>query len=118
MSGSTYSISQSVLTCDVVAGLSEPVLLALTSRIENLLSAHASSLSPNKTQERYSLVARVAHVGNALWIFSRDTTMDGRIGKPSTATLGLYWGGMGNKGAVGVRLPVRRGKIGGWENLT
>lgn len=35
-----------------------------------------------------------------------------------TATLGLFYGGMGNKGAVGVRLPVQRGEKAGWETLT
>ncbi|WVQ72601.1 hypothetical protein IAR50_002159 [Cryptococcus sp. DSM 104548] len=101
-----------------LAGLTSPVLLALTQRIASILSSHATSLSPSKTLENYSLVSRVAHVGNAIWVFSRDKTMEGRVGKASEAKLGLYWGGMGNKGAVGVRLPVRRGKIGGWEVLT
>ncbi|ODO08060.1 hypothetical protein I350_03643 [Cryptococcus amylolentus CBS 6273] len=101
-----------------LAGLTSPVLLALTQRIASILSSHATSLSHSKTPDKYSLVSRVAHVGNAIWVFSRDKTMEGRVGKASEARLGLYYGGMGNKGAVGVRLPVRRGKIGGWEVLT
>ncbi|WVO16307.1 hypothetical protein L204_103982 [Cryptococcus depauperatus] len=101
-----------------LAGLTGPVLYALTQRIQSILSDHATSLSSEKTSERYSLVARVAHVGNALWVFSRDKTLEGRLGKPSTAKTGLAWFGMGNKGAVGIRLPIRRGSVGGWENLT
>ena len=107
------------MTDRIVAGLSQPVLLALTNRIQSLLSSHAKSVSPSKTAEKYMLVARVSHGGNALWLFARETTLAGRLGKPLTATLGLFWGGMGNKGAVGVRLPVRRGlKDGGWETFT
>jgi hypothetical protein len=95
------------------------VLLALTDRIESLLSSHASSLSQDKVREKYTLVSRVSHGGNALWVFARDNTTKGRLGKPINATLGLFWGGMGNKGAVGVRLPIRRGeKENGWETLT
>ncbi|WWD17405.1 hypothetical protein CI109_101846 [Kwoniella shandongensis] len=101
-----------------LAGLSRPVLAALTNRIQSLLSAHATSLSPNKTPEKYSLVQRTSHVGVALWVFARDKTMEGRLGKSGTATLGLWYGGMGNKAAVGVRVPVRRGKDGGWEIFT
>lgn len=102
-----------------VAGLSGPVLLALTDRIQSVLSAHATSLSPNKTPERFSLVSRISHGGNALWIFGRDATTAGRLGKPLTSWLGLWKLNMSNKGAVGVRLPIRRGeKDGGWETLT
>ena len=99
-----------------VAGLVSPVLIALTSRINSLLSAHASSLSD--TKEEYSLVARKAHGGNALWIFARDKTTLGRVGKPLTSSLGLFWLGMANKGAVAIRLPVQRSKAGAWETLT
>lgn len=107
------------LTLVSVAGLSAPVLLALTERIQSLLSSHATSLSPNKTPERYTLISRVAHCGVALWVFARESTTAGRLGKALTAQVGLWWYGMGNKGAVGVRLPVRRGaKEGGWEVLT
>ena len=103
----------------VVAGLSQTVLLALTNRIQSLLSSHATSITRSKTTEKYILVARVSHGGNALWLFARETTLAGRLGRPLTATLGLFWGGMANKGAVGVRLPVRRGlKDGGWEIFT
>lgn len=102
-----------------VAGLSGPVLLALTDRIESLLCSHAKSLSPDRRDERYTLVSREAHCGVALWVFARDSTMSGRLGKALTARIGLWWYGMGNKGAVGVRLPVRRGgDQGGWEVLT
>ncbi|ORY34119.1 Endonuclease/exonuclease/phosphatase [Naematelia encephala] len=102
-----------------LAGLSKTVLAVLTDRIQSLLSSHATSLSEDKTPESYILVGRVSHVGNALWIFARESTLGGRLGKPLTATLGLWWLGMGNKGAVGLRLPVRRGeKEGGWETLT
>lgn len=46
--------------------------------------------------------------------------MKERVGKPLGSRLGLWYGGMGNKGAVGIRLPVERaGKgEGGWETLT
>lgn len=44
--------------------------------------------------------------------------MAGRMGKCLTSRLGLWWGCMGNKGAVGVRLEVRRGETSGWETLT
>ncbi|WVQ80506.1 hypothetical protein IAT38_002611 [Cryptococcus sp. DSM 104549] len=101
-----------------LAGLTGPVLLALTSRIESLLSAHATSLSSSKTPEKYSLVSKVSHVGVALWVFARDATTEGRLGRAATSSIGLWYGGMGNKGAVGVRLPIRRGKEGGWETLT
>jgi hypothetical protein len=46
--------------------------------------------------------------------------MRNRVGKTLGARLGLWYGGMGNKGAVGMRLPIERagkGK-GGWEVLT
>ncbi|ORX36766.1 Endonuclease/exonuclease/phosphatase [Kockovaella imperatae] len=99
-----------------LAGLSGTVLLALTDRIVSLLSAHAKSLSGS--QETYRLVSRVAHGGNALWVFARESTTRGRIGKPLTSTLGLYWFGLSNKGAVGVRVPVQRSDKGQWENLT
>ncbi|OCF40489.1 hypothetical protein I317_05727 [Kwoniella heveanensis CBS 569] len=101
-----------------LAGLSRPVLAALTARITSLLSAHASSLSPSKAPESYRLVSRVSHVGAALWVFARERTMEGKVGKASTSSLGLWWGGMGNKAAVGVRIPIRRGKEGGWETFT
>ena len=102
-----------------VAGLSGPVLLALTDRIESLLSAHATSLSADKSREKYKLVSKVSHGGNALWLFAREKTTAGRLGKPLTSTLGLWWLGMGNKGAVGIRLPIQRGeKEGGWETHT
>ncbi|OCF74753.1 hypothetical protein I204_05135 [Kwoniella mangroviensis CBS 8886] len=103
-----------------LAGLSRPVLTILTERIQSLLSAHATSLSPEKQTEKeeYTLVSRVSHVGVALWVFARSKTMDGKLGKSLTSSLGLYYGGMGNKSAVGVRLPVKRGENGGWEVLT
>ncbi|KAK4689076.1 hypothetical protein P7C73_g1036, partial [Tremellales sp. Uapishka_1] len=102
-----------------LAGLSGSVLLALTARIQNLLSSHATSLSPGGTAEKYILVSRVSHVGVALWVFARESTMAGRLGKALESTLGLWYLGMGNKAAVGVRLPVRRGDgEGGWEILT
>lgn len=102
-----------------VAGLSRPVLLALTTRIQSLLSSHATSLSPERTPEKYKLVSRVCHVGVALWVFARESTTTGRLGKPLESTLGMWYLGMGNKGAVGIRLPIRRGeKEGGWETLT
>ncbi|WVR07141.1 hypothetical protein IAU60_004182 [Kwoniella sp. DSM 27419] len=101
-----------------MAGLSRPVLAALTARITSLLSAHATSLSPSKTSETYTLVERVSHVGVALWIFARDKTLGGKVGKASTSSLGLWYAGLGNKAAVGVRVPIQRGKDGGWEILT
>lgn len=101
-----------------LAGLSGPVLLALTERIQSLLSAHAKSLSEAKDDERYYLVQRVSHVGVAMWVFARQSTMTGKLGKALTSSLGLWWCGMGNKGAVGVRLPVQRGPTGAWETLT
>jgi hypothetical protein len=104
-----------------VAGLSKPVLVTLTKRIQSLLSSHATSLSPNKAHEEYLLTARASHGGHALWVFARESTLgrDGRLGKALTSRLGLFYGGMGNKGAVGVRLPIRRGDgEGGWEVFT
>lgn len=103
-----------------VAGLTATVISALTHRIESLLSSHAKSLSPEKTPERYFLMSKESHCGVALWLFGRESTMRSRIGKPLGARLGLWYGGMGNKGAVGIRLPVERaGKgNGGWEVLT
>ncbi|WRT66259.1 uncharacterized protein IL334_003212 [Kwoniella shivajii] len=101
-----------------LAGLSRPVLSILTERIQSLLSSHATSLSSEKIPEKFKLVSRVSHVGVALWIFAREKTMEGRLGKTLTSSLGLWYGGMGNKSAVGVRLPIRRGKEGGWEVLT
>ncbi|WWC94076.1 hypothetical protein V866_000914 [Kwoniella sp. B9012] len=103
-----------------LAGLSRPVLTILTERIQSLLSAHATSLIPEKQTEKeeYTLVSRVSHVGVALWVFARSKTMDGKLGKSLASSLGLYYGGMGNKSAVGVRLPVKRSENGGWEVLT
>lgn len=101
-----------------MAGLSHPVLVALTERIENLLSAHVTSLSPTKTPETYRLVSRNCRVGTALWVFARESTTAGRIGKVLRSSVGLWRLGMGNKAAVGVRMPIRRGKNGGWETLT
>jgi hypothetical protein len=101
-----------------VAGLSRPVLHVLTERIQSLISAHATSLTPGKTTERYTLVKRVSHVGVALWVFARESTTAGRLGKALSSSLGLWYFGMGNKSAVGVRLPIKRGKEGGWETLT
>lgn len=76
-------------------------------------------MSPSKTVEKYSMISRVSHGGNALWIFARDATTAGRLGKPLSSTLGLWHLGMSNKAAVGIRLPIRRGeKEGGWETLT
>ena len=98
-----------------VAGLSGTVLLALTDRIESLLTSHAKSLSGSP--EKYTLVSRVSHGGNALWLFARQHTTSGRIGRPLTSTLGLYWFGLSNKGAVGIRVPILRDK-GQWETLT
>jgi len=94
------------------------VLVALTDRIESILSAHASSLNPDRKPEKYKLVSRVSHVGIALWVFAREATTAGRIGKALDAKLGLWRLGMGNKGAVGVRVPIMRGKDAGWETLT
>jgi len=103
-----------------VAGLTSTVLYALTERIESLLSSHAKSVSPDKQPERYFLISRESHCGVALWLFGRESTMRSRVGKTLGARLGLWYGGMGNKGAVGLRLPVERaGKgNGGWEVLT
>ena len=101
-----------------MAGFAKPVLVALTTRIQSLLSSHATSLSPSRTQENYLLVSRVSHGGTALWIFAREATLGGRLGRAGEAKLGLWWGGMSNKGAVSVRVPVRRGDDGGWEVLT
>lgn len=102
-----------------VAGLTAPVLLALTDRISSLLASHATSLSPTRTPEKYFLVSRVSHCGTALWVFAREKTLLGRVGKVLSSGLGLWWGGMGNKAAVGVRMPVKReGKAEGWETLT
>ena len=101
-----------------VAGLSGTVLLALTDRIQSLLSSHAKSISPTKTQEEYRLVSHVAHGGNALWVFARQATTSGRIGRPLTSTLGLFYLGLGNKGAVGIRVPLQRSEKGRWETLT
>lgn len=101
-----------------MAGLSRPVLVALTERIESLLSAHVTSLSSNKVPETYKLVSRECRVGTAIWVFARESTTAGRIGKVLTSTVGLWRLGMGNKAAVGVRFPIRRGKDGGWETLT
>ena len=54
-----------------------------------------------------------------MWVFARESTMAGRLGRGLKASLGLWWLGMGNKGAVGVQLPIRRGdEGGGWETLT
>lgn len=94
------------------------MLVALTDRIEALLSQHATSLHPERKTERYRLVSRVSHVGVALWVFARKETTAGRLGKPLHATVGLWRLGMGNKGAVGVRVPLRRGKEDGWETFT
>ncbi|CAK9779673.1 DNase I-like protein [Cutaneotrichosporon oleaginosum] len=101
-----------------MAGLSRPVLIALTERIEALLSAHATSTSPGKVKERYTLVSRECRVGTALWVFARESTTAGRIGKVLRTSVGLWRLGMGNKAAVGVRMPIKRGKDGGWEVLT
>ena len=107
-----------MLTISAVAGLSGTVLLALTDRIVSLLSSHAKSISPTKTNEQYRLVSRTAHGGNALWVFAREATTSGRIGRPLTSTLGLFYLGLGNKGAVGIRIPLRRSDKGQWETLT
>lgn len=101
-----------------MAGLSWSVLVALTERIESLLSAHVTSLSPTKTREVYKLVSRECRVGTALWVFARESTTAGRIGKVLRSSVGLWRLGMGNKAAVGVRVPIQRGKDGGWETLT
>lgn len=63
-------------------------------------------------------MSRVSHVGVAMWLFARDKTLHGRIGKALESKVGLWRCGLGNKGAVGIRIPVRRGKDSGWETLT
>lgn len=95
------------------------MLIALSDRIESILSAHATSVSPGRAPERFRLVERVSRVGVALWVFAREKTTEGRLGKAATSTVGLWNLGLGNKSAVGIRLPVMRGaKEGGWETLT
>lgn len=116
--GGDHRGSNTLTLCVIVAGLTASVLFALTERIQSLLSAHATSLAPGKTPEKYRLAARSSYCGNALWIFVRESTLGNRIGKPLTANVGLWWLGMGNKNAVGVRLPVKRTKEGAWEVLT
>ncbi|BEJ10962.1 hypothetical protein CspHIS471_0103840 [Cutaneotrichosporon sp. HIS471] len=103
-----------------LAGLAQPVLAALTHRIQALLSAHATSVSPGKVKEQYTLVGRECRVGTALWVFARESTTAGRIGKVLRTSIGLWHLGMGNKAAVGVRLPIKRSQDGesGWESLT
>lgn len=92
--------------------------MALTNRIESVLSAHATSLSTSRTPETFTLISRVCHVGTALWVFARDSTTQGRIGKALQSSVGLWHFGMGNKAAVGCRVPIMRGKESGWETLT
>jgi hypothetical protein len=92
--------------------------VALTDRIESIISAHATSCNPDRKPEQYKLVSRVSHVGVAMWVFARQATLEGRIGKALDAKIGLWRLGMGNKGAVGVRVPILRGKESGWETLT
>lgn len=113
------SSQASSLQLKLVAGLSFGVLVALTDRIESILSAHATSISPNREPERFRLVSRTSRVGVALWVFAREKTTQGRLGKAVTSSVGLWRLGLGNKSAVGIRLPVMRGaKEGGWETLT
>ncbi|GMK56701.1 hypothetical protein CspeluHIS016_0305410 [Cutaneotrichosporon spelunceum] len=103
-----------------LAGLAYPVLAALTERIQSLLSSHATSASKDQTKERYTLVGRECRVGTALWVFARESTTAGRIGKVLSTNVGLWHLAMGNKAAVGVRLPIKRSEDGesGWESLT
>ncbi|WOO77075.1 Inositol-1,4,5-trisphosphate 5-phosphatase 2 [Vanrija pseudolonga] len=101
------------------SGLSGPVLNTLSHRMENILSQHATSLSKDGSPDTYHAVAKIAHVGVALWVFARDKTTAGRLGRAETSSVGLWRFGLGNKAAVGVRLPVQRGANGGgWETLT
>lgn len=87
--------------------------------MENIISQHATSLSKDGSPDTYHAVAKIAHVGVALWVFARDKTTAGRLGRAETSSVGLWRFGLGNKAAVGVRLPVQRGANGGgWETLT
>lgn len=119
LSTSLVSIEFLMHPLTAVAGLSFPVLVALTNRIEAILSAHATSVAPGRAPERFRLVSRICRGGVALWVFAREKTTGGRLGKAVTSSVGLWRMCLSNKSAVGIRLPIRRGaKEGGWETLT
>lgn len=102
-----------------MAGLSQSVLALLTSRIQSLLTSHATESSGQ--HETFRLVSMVSHVGVAVWVFARAATLGSRLGRVQETALGLGFQplGMGNKGAVGSRVFINRGEQEAcWESFT
>jgi hypothetical protein len=94
-----------------VAGLSKSVIENRNSLLLSQIESHA----PNK--EKYSLVAKVVHVGVALLVYILDEHF-ARVADVQTSYTGcgpLY---LGNKGAVGVRFRLTEFDGGLGETLT
>jgi hypothetical protein len=80
----------------LVAGLSKSVVENRNSLLLSQIEAHA----PNK--EKYSLIAKVVHVGVALLVYILDEHF-ARVADVQPSWTGCGPGYLGNKGAVGVR---------------
>ena len=95
----------------LVAGLSKSVIENRNSLLLSQIEAHA----PNK--ERYSLVAKVVHVGVALLVYILDEHFS-RVADVQTSLTGCGPAYVGNKGAVGVRFRLAGVDGGLGETLT
>lgn len=94
-----------------VAGLSGSVIDNRNSLILSQIEANA----PNN--EKYSLVAKVVHVGVALLVYILDERFP-RVTDVQTSRTGCGPAYLGNKGAVGVRFRVVGEDGGLGETLT
>lgn len=93
------------------AGLSKSVIENRNSLLLSQIEAHA----PNK--EKYSLVAKVVHVGVALLVYILDEHFS-RVEDVQTSLTGCGPAYIGNKGAVGVRFRLAGADGGLGETLT
>lgn len=84
-----------------VSGFSGKTVDSRDALIRSQIEEHA----PNKS--RYTLVAKIVHVGVALLVYVRDESLGSRISDVQTQWTGCGPLWMGNKGAVGVRFTVR-----------
>lgn len=94
-----------------VAGLSGSVIENRNSLILSQIEANA----PNN--EKYSLVAKVVHVGVALLVYILDERFT-RVTDVQTSQTGCGPAYLGNKGAVGVRFRLVGADGGLGETLT